>query len=103
MSDKGEIEECICQKTAKEIRSICRGLEEWALELLEKYPGLDSEILHSLNSRMNDEVTRVVDIYADQLDGRDPDEMEEELENMGVDSRSCWAKEHDLGPYSPGI
>ena len=103
MSDKKEEEECICQKTAKEIISICQGLQEWALDLLANYPCLDGEILDSLNRRMDDEVTRVVDVYTYSLEGKDPEEIDEELWNLGVDSRCCEAKKHDLGPYSPDI
>ena len=99
---EGEIEKCICEETAKQIRDICRDLEKWALNLLKKYPGLDEEILYSLNSRMECEVTRQWEIYEEQLHGVDPDKIEEMVEDM-VDSRFCHAKEHNLGPYSPGI
>ena len=50
-SDQKEIiDDCICYKTAEEIVSICQELQEWALDLLERFPGLDGEILLSLNS-----------------------------------------------------
>ena len=102
-NQKKEVSECICQQTAKEIIGLCRGLQNWALDLLERYPALDGEILYSLDGRIDSEVTRNVEMYVRELSGRDADEVDSVLEDCGADSRCCEADKHDLGPYSPGV
>ena len=77
---------CKCLKTAEEIERRIDELRDWALSLLWRKPALDGEILHSLGSRLNDEVYKPVDMYANDYKA-----CEEDLrEYSGV----CQAVEH---------
>ena len=89
---------CVCLKTAEEIIQSCSALERWALRLLQRHPALDSEIIETLEFRVDSEVIEPVEQFARCLRGRSGEDYQTELESLPISGSTCHADEHvDIG------